>query len=72
MRYYQNLKEAREDTDKTQAEIAALLGISQQQYARWESGRWQMPIEHYKTLASFYNLSIDYISGLTEIPTKLK
>ena len=72
MRYYQNLKEAREDTDKTQAEIAALLGISQQQYARWESGTWQMPIEHYKTLARFYNVSLDYLAGLVDTPKKLR
>ena len=72
MQFYQKLRDAREDADKTQAEIASLLGTRQQQYARWESGRWQMPIEHYKTLANFYNLSIDYISGLTEIPAKLK
>ena len=72
MQFYQRLRDVREDADKTQAEIAALLGTRQQQYARWESGAWQMPIEHYKTLARFYNLSIDYLAGLADTPKKLR
>lgn len=72
MKYYQRLRDLREDNDKTQAEIAALLGTRQQQYARWESGAWQMPIEHYKTLAKYYNVSIDYLAGLLETPRKLR
>ena len=71
MQYYQRLRDIREDADKTQTEIAAVLGTSQQQYARWESGMWQMPIEHYKALARFYNISIDYLAGLVDTPKKL-
>ena len=71
MQFYQRLRDVREDADKTQTEIAALLGTRQQQYARWESGAWQMPIEHYKTLARFYNVSIDYLAGLVDTPKKL-
>ena len=68
MQFYQRLRDVREDADKTQTEIASLLGTRQQQYARWESGAWQMPIEHYKTLARFYNISIDYLAGLVDTP----
>lgn len=71
MQFYQRLRDVREDADKTQAEIAAVLGTRQQQYARWESGAWQMPIEHYKTLARFYNVSIDYLAGLIDTPRRL-
>ena len=71
MQFYQRLRDLREDSDKTQTEIAALLGTRQQQYARWESGGWQMPIEHYKTLARYYNVSIDYLAGLVDTPRKL-
>ena len=71
MQFYQRLRDVREDADKTQAEIAALLDTRQQQYARWESGGWQMPIEHYKTLARYYNVSIDYLSGVVTVPRKL-
>ena len=67
--YYQRLRDIREDHDQSQEEIAALLNTTRQQYARWESGNWQMPIEHYKTLAKFYDCSIDYLAGLCNQPT---
>lgn len=71
MKYYQRLRDLREDHDESQEEIAQLLGTSRQQYQRWESGLWQMPIEHYKTLAKYYNVSIDYLAGLLPAPKKL-
>ena len=71
MQFYQRLRDVREDADKTQTEIATLLGTRQQQYARWESGMFQMPIEHYKTLARYYKVSIDYLAGLVDTPRKL-
>ena len=70
--FYQRLRDMREDHDKTQAQIAEILGTSQQQYQRWESGAWQMPIEHYKTLAEYYNVSIDFLAGLISTPRNLK
>ena len=72
MKYYQRLRDVREDADKTQSEIASLLGTRQQQYSRWENGEWQMPIECYKTLARFYNISVDYLAGLVDTPKKLR
>lgn len=69
--FCQNLREVREEHDKSQEQIAKLLQTSRQQYARWESGSWQMPIEHYKTLAVYYNVSLDYLSGLTNAYLKL-
>lgn len=70
--FYQRIRDMREDSDKTQEEIAALLGTTRQQYARWESGQWQMPIEHYKTLARYYNVSVDFLCGLISKPHKLQ
>lgn len=64
--FCQNLREAREEHEKSQEQIARLLQTTRQQYARWESGGWQMPIEHYKTLARYYNVSLDYLAGLTD------
>ena len=61
----------REDHDKTQSEIAAVLDTTQQQYSRWESGSFQMPIECYKILAVYYNVSLDYLTGLIDTPRKL-
>ena len=71
MQFHQRLRDIREDNDKTQTEIAELLGTTRQQYSRWESGAWQMPIENYKLLAEFYNISIDYLAGLIDTPHSL-
>lgn len=72
MQYFQRLRDCREDHDKNQTEIAELLHTSREQYSRWERGAWQMPIEHFKTLARYYNVSLDYLAGLIDTPRTLK
>ncbi len=71
MIYYQRLKDLREDNDKTQEEIAALLGISRQHYSLYERGLRELPMHHFVTLAKYYNVSLDYISGILQTPKKL-
>ena len=71
LRFFQRLKDMREDHDLTQRDIANLLKMHYQQYARYENGEYQMPIEYYKTLAHFYGVSIDYLSGVISIPKTL-
>ena len=68
MNYFQRLKDMREDHDLKQEFVANLLKIKRQQYARYEAGIHQMAIEHYKTLARYYNVSIDFLAGLTNVP----
>lgn len=70
--FCQRLKDLREDNEKTQAEIAELLGTTRQQYSKWETGVRKMPIDHYRTLAKFYNVSLDYLTGLTDTSRKLR
>lgn len=71
MYFYQRLRDMREDADKTQAQIAALLGMKQQQYARYESGQQEIPLRHFITLAKFYNVSLDFLAGVIDAPRKL-
>ena len=71
MQLYQRLKDCREDADKTQAEIADILNTIQQQYARWETGKQELPMHHFITLARYYNVSLDYLAGLIPTPRKL-
>lgn len=68
MYYYQRLKDIREDRDQTQEEIAEVLKIKQQQYQRYETGRQELPMHHFITLALYYKISLDYIVGLTNTP----
>lgn len=65
MQYYQRLKDLREDEDKTQKEIGELLQTTPQQYSLWERGEREIPLHHAITLANFYKVSMDYITGRT-------
>ena len=71
MYLYQRLRDLREDNDKTQAEIAKVLKITAQQYQLYESGKREIPLHHIVTLAKYYNVSLDYLSDLIEVPRKL-
>ncbi len=71
MYYYKRLKDIREDNDKSQAQIAELLEMKQQQYARYENGTQEIPLHHLITLARYYNVSLDYLAGLTDMPRTL-
>ena len=72
MFYYQRLRDMREDRDMTQAQIAELLGTAREQYNKYELGRQEIPFHHVITLAEFYNVTIDYLAGLTDKPKKLQ
>ena len=66
--YIKRIKDLREDRDITQKEIAEYLKITQQQYSLYEKGTRTMPIDLIIELAKFYNVTIDYITGLTNDP----
>lgn len=66
MKFYQRLKDLREDNDKTQADIALILNTSRSYYSQYENGKRQIPFERVVELAKYYNVSLDYISGLTD------
>ncbi|MBQ8966261.1 helix-turn-helix transcriptional regulator [Ruminococcus sp.] len=65
MGYYPRIKDLREDKDLKQKDLAIILKTSQKQYSRWETGEYPIPFETVIILARFYNVSIDYIAGLT-------
>ena len=60
MEYVRILRDLREDADKTQTQIAEVLGTSQTMYARYERGANELPIRHLTALCQFYNVSADY------------
>ena len=63
--HYQRIRDLREDADVKQNDVAQILSISVQQYSLYERGDREIPFHHVITLAKFYNVSIDYIAGLT-------
>lgn len=68
MDYIKRIRDLREDNDKTQKEIADILGTSQTMYARYERGANELPIRHLLRLADFYGVSADFILGRTDNP----
>lgn len=61
------LRDLREDHDLFQKDIAKILGTTQQVYSEYEIDIRLMPIDKLDKLASFYNTSIDYIVGRTNM-----
>lgn len=57
---------------KTQKEIAEVLNTTYQYYSAYERGVRDIPSHHIKTLALYYNISADYLLGLTDEPKALK
>lgn len=64
--YRTRLRDVREDRDLTQAEVGRLLSKSQQGYNHIEAGRAELKIDDLIKLCKFYNLSADYLIGLTD------
>lgn len=66
MKYVKRIRDLREDSDKTQQQIADILGTSQTMYARYERGANELPIRHLIALCNYYKVSADYILGLSD------
>ena len=66
MNYGTIIKKLREEQNKTQQEIADILGIARQTYNHYEIQENIMPLKHLNNLANYYNVSIDYLFELTK------
>ena len=68
---YGRIKDLREDNDKTQAEVAADIGLYTTTYQRYERGEREIPLDIAVCLAKYYNVSLDYLAGLIPNPRPL-
>lgn len=68
---YQRVKDLREDRGLTQAEFAAQIGLHTTTYARYERGEREFPFDIVIAIAKYYNITLDYIAGLTDTPQTL-
>lgn len=59
------IRDLREDNNKSQKEVAKILGIQQNSYSQIENGINNLQIDHLIKLSILYNTSTDYILGLT-------
>ena len=70
--YRERLRNVREDRDLTQAELGIVLNKSQQGYNHIEAGRAELKIDDLVKLCQFYDLSADYLIGLTNTKKSYK
>ena len=66
MYYNERMALERENQNITQKEVAAYLGIKQQQYARYEKGVNEMPVSYFLKVCEYLQVSADYLLGLPE------
>ena len=64
MEYYERLKIIRTGKDITQEQIGRAIGISKQQYSKYENGTHLIPLPYFAKACEYLNVSADYILGL--------
>ena len=67
---YRRIRDLREDRDLKQRQLADLLNCSQQVYSNYELGQRDIPTDVLIHLSEFYNVSVDYLLGLTSNPKR--
>lgn len=67
MTYTERIRALREDADKTQAFVADMLHIGQKTYSDYELGKSRIPLDSMVILAKYYDVSMDYICGVSDI-----
>jgi DNA-binding XRE family transcriptional regulator len=70
MKYNERIRELREDNSLTQQKIADILHVGQRTYSDYESGKTRIPIDNIMILAKFYDVSMDFITGVSNIKNK--
>lgn len=64
---YPRLRDLREDHDLSQKQVATFLNMSQTGYSKYETGENDIPTSVLIRLAEYYNVSVDYLLGLTSV-----
>ena len=69
---YRKIRDLREDKDLKQKDLADYLHCSQQVYSNYELGQRDIPTDILIKLSIYYNVSVDYLLGLTSNPQRNK
>ena len=67
MSYIERIKALREDHDLNQTTVAKAIHVAQTTYSDYEKGKVRIPVECLIELAKFYNVDMNYISGISNI-----
>jgi transcriptional regulator with XRE-family HTH domain len=63
------IRDLREDADLKQRQLADYLHCDQSLYSKYEREERPLPLEYAEKLADFYNVSVDYLLGRTDLKT---
>lgn len=69
---YHRIRDLREDHDLKQRQLAEYLNCSQQVYSNYELGQRDIPTDVLIRLSELYQVSVDYLLGLTQNPQRNK
>ena len=67
MQYEERIRALREDNDLNQTAVAKAIHVAQTTYSDYEKGKVRIPVECLIELAKFYNVDMNYISGVSNI-----
>ncbi len=70
MKYNERIRDIRKDCSLTQQKVADLLHVGQRTYADYESDKTRIPVDSLLILARYYNVSMDYITGASDVKTE--
>lgn len=62
---FERLQYIREENDLTQEEVAKIIGVDRSVISKWETNKEIIPIQHLNTFSNYFNVSFDYLSGLS-------
>lgn len=65
-KHQERIKELRKELGKSQEKLSEVLKTSQSNYSKYEKGKIEMSLEQVKIMCEYYNISADYLLGLTD------
>jgi len=68
--FYERLKECRKTANKTQKQMANLLGVSVRAYQHYELNDREPPLSKAVAIADLFDVSIDYLVGRSDDPKR--
>ena len=57
----ENLKSLRMEKKKTQEEIATVMHVTRQTYARWEGGHVEPSLQNLRQIADYFDVTVDQL-----------
>ncbi|MBQ3975699.1 MAG: helix-turn-helix transcriptional regulator [bacterium] len=67
VRYNERLRRLRKEHHLTQQKVASVLGVSQRAYSDYETGQRRLSIEGIIKLARYYDVSLNFLAGISNI-----